>query len=313
MTICCCGIRLLKTPMAATLLLFFTLLLSACSGAGAGNTITNGDTQLSTNQTVEAQPQTRIVSTIKGVVKVPEHPKRIVVTIVHYAGYPLVLGVKPVGLPAHAFNNSWYDGLIDGVVNIGDNESSEQVLEMNPDLIITLADSKNLENLKKIAPTIGISYGDTDFKGKLREFGKILGEEEKAAEWIASWDKKIAEYKPRFQELFGDKTISIFSVNEKEIYAYGATFGRGGEILYTELGLKAPELIQKEAIDGTVGWTLLSLEMLQEYAGEYILVEKDRNYETMIASALWKDLPAVKNNRIIPFDGLDFSSTIPFP
>ena len=49
---------------------------------------------------------------------------------------------------------------------------------------------------------------------------------------------------------------------DKEVYAYGATYGRGGEILYGELGLKAPELIQKEAIDGA-GWTSLSLEVFQ--------------------------------------------------
>ena len=56
----------------------------------------------------------------------------------------------------------------------------------------------------------------------------------------------------------------------KEIYAYGHNFGRGGEVIYEELQLKAPEFIQKEAIDSGKGWTSLSREMLPEYAGDYI-------------------------------------------
>lgn len=221
-----------------------------------------------------------------------------------YAGYPLALGIKPVGLSEFALSNQSFKGMVDGIENIGDDESAEKILELSPDLIITFSSSENLENLEKIAPTIAIQYKDKNFKEQLREFGEILGKQEEAEEWIANWDKKIAEYKPLVQEQVGDRTVSILGIAEKEIYAYGDSYGRGGEILYGEFQLKAPDLIQKQAIDGE-GWTSLSLETLSDYAGDYIFMEDNANFKKTAESTLWKELPAVKDNRVFTINEND--------
>lgn len=122
----------------------------------------------------------------------------------------------------------------------------------------------------------------------------MFGKEEVAEQWIANWNRKIAEYQPLIQEKVGNKTIAILGVGEKEIYAYGDKFGRGGEIMYGEFGLKAPELIQKEAIDLKGGWVSFSLERLPEFAGDYIFVEDNADFEKSTSGVLWKDLPAIK-------------------
>lgn len=204
-----------------------------------------------------------------------------------------------------ALSNQYFEGLIDGIENIGDHESPEKILELNPDLIIAFAKSKNLESLEKIAPTIAIQYKEKNFKEQLLEFGKLFDKEAEAEEWISNWDTKIAQYKPLVQEQIGDQTVSILGVGGKEIYAYGADFARGGEILYGEFQLKAPELIQKEAIDGK-GWAARSLEALPDYAGDYIFIEDTADFETFASNPLWKGLPAAKNNRVFPIDENDF-------
>jgi len=299
-----------KMPMASVLLLCISLLLSACTGTVPGSSSAPGGSQAQTNAVADSQQQTKIISTVQGDVEIPVNPKRIIVTNSIYAGYPLVLGVKPIGLSNHALNNEFFAGLVDGVVNIGDDESAEKILSLNPDLIITTSDSKNLDNLKKITATIGLEYGVKNFKEQLREFGVILGKEEEAEKWIRDWDNKIAEYKPRIQEKMGEKTVSILGVSDKMVYAYGANFGRGGEILYGEFGLKAPEKVQKEAIEGTTGWASLSLEALPEYAGDYIFVEES-GLEVEVDHPVWKTLPAVLSNHVYPVDPAKFSFVDP--
>ncbi len=294
-----------KMHMLATLFLCFSLLLSACSERAIENSSTNGSTKTTTSQSEEVQTRTKIVTTGNGEVEIPENPQRIVVTAESYAGYLLALGIKPVGLSQFGLRNRYFDGLVDGIENIGDDESLEKILELKPDLIITKTSSENIENLQKIAPTIAIKPKEKDFKEQFLEFGKMFGKEEVAEEWIANWDRKTAEYQPLIQEKVGNKTISIFGVGEKEIYAYGDKFGRGGEIMYGEFGLKAPELIQKEAIDLKGGWVSFSLEQLPEFAGDYIFVEDNADFEKSTSGVLWKDLPAIKNNRVFIIDEYD--------
>lgn len=160
----------------------------------------------------------------------------------------------------------------------------------------------SLRVISKIAPTVAIKFGELPLREQLREFGKMTGKEAEAETWIAAWDQKIAEVKPQVQAAVGDKTVSILQPYAKGIYAFGHNFGRGGDILYGELELKAPPTIQKEAIDSGQGWANLSLEKLPEYAGDYIFTNAwsgdDADPSVVYESSLWKNLPAVKNNLV---------------
>jgi len=88
----------------------------------------------------------------------------------------------------------------------------------------------------------------------------------------------------------------------KGLYVFGNTYGRGGEILYNELKLKAPAEVQRTAIDSGTGWAAISMEKLPEYAGDYVFTcawsgdTSDPN--VVYDNSIWKSLPAVKNNRV---------------
>lgn len=49
-----------------------------------------------------------------------------------------------------------------------------------------------------------------------------------------------------------DKKVAIFEIAGKELYLYGSSYGRGGEIIYNGLGLHAPDLVQEAAFKE--GW-----------------------------------------------------------
>lgn len=290
---------------AATALLCIMLLVSACSGA------------TSTNQgAVQPQGEAKTVAaemityqTANGEVEIPKDPKRVVVLADNYTGYLLALGIKPVGLADFSLNHPPFAGKVDGVENIGgygdDSASLEKILELKPDVIFALDNNKSLENLRKIAPTVPIKYGEKELREQLRAFGKVFGKEKEAEEWIANWDSKIATYKPVMQEIVGDKKVAILGGTIKAVGAYGDYYGRGGEILYREFGLKAPDLIQKATMDIGEGYVALSLEKLPEYVGDFLVIENSLEQD-ISKDELWQQLDVVKNKRVYTIDANEY-------
>lgn len=300
-----------KIPVGITILLCLTLLLSACSPSAGTNGRTGNDVAVSktenstknagnaVDKNTSTSSGTVAYSAINGEIEIPKNPQRIVMVAGAFTGHLLALGIKPVGTGEESFTN-YTEGKLDDVVNIGNDVSYEKILSLQPDLIVVWNDAKTIEELSKIAPTVAVEYG-VPMREQLLEFGKMTGREEQARAWIDKWDAEIAKYKPIVQQAVGDRTVSIFdSVSAKEFYAYGS-FGRGGDIVYGEFNLKAPPIIQKEAIDSGKGWAKLSLELLPEYAGDYIIISGwtgEDNPAPVFEGKLWDNLPAVKNKRV---------------
>ena len=288
-----------KLPFGITLLLCLTLLLSACSGSASTNGGANNSSSNATIGQTVASSEMVTFSAANGEVQIPRNPQRIVMVAGAFTGHLLALGLKPVGAGDESFN-AYTEGKLDNVVNIGNGVSFEQIVALQPDLIVIWNDPEAIEKLSKIAPTVAVEYG-IPLREQLLDFGKMTGREEQARAWIAQWDTKIAEYKPLVEQAVGDRTVSIFdSGSAKEFYAYGS-FGRGGDIIYGEFGLKAPPIIQREAIDSGKGWAKLSLELLPEYAGDYIFISGwtgNDNAGVVFEGNIWDNLTAVKNNRV---------------
>lgn len=291
---------------AATALLCIMLLVSACSGATSTN---QGAVQSQGEVKTVATTEVTTYQTANGEVEIPKNPKRVVVLADNYTGYLLALGIKPVGLADFSLNHPPFAGKLDGVENIGgygdDSASLEKILELKPDVIFTLDNNKSLENLKKIAPTVPIKYGEKDLREQLRAFGKVFGKEKEAEEWIANWDGKIAKYKPIVQEIVGEKKVAILGGTVKAVGAYGDYYGRGGEILYREFGLKVPDLIQKATMGSSKGYVALSLEKLPEYAGDFLVIE-DSLEQDISKDELWQQLDVVKNKRVYTIDSNEY-------
>ncbi|WP_289370599.1 ABC transporter substrate-binding protein [Paenibacillus silvae] len=302
-----------KLPVGITLLLCLTLLVTACSkpasttSASGSTTNTSVGTNTTSSTTTGSASEWITYNAINGEVKIPKNPQRVVMVAGAFTGHLLALGIKPVGAGDESFN-SYTEGKLDDVVNIGNDVPYEKIMELQPDLIVVWNDAETIEKLSKIAPTVAVEYG-VPFRKQLIEFGKMTGREEQAKAWIADWDAKIAKYKPLVRKAVGDRTVSIFdSGSAKEFYAYGS-FGRGGDIIYGEFDLKAPPIIQKEAIDSGKGWAKLSLELLPQYAGDYIFISGwtgDESAAPIFEGTIWESLPAVRNQHVYREDSRGF-------
>lgn len=305
-----------KTSMTATLLLCLMLLLSACGTGGANaTTAANGGSQSanvqpadaaqggaaasqqgSTNQASSAPAETtKTVSTVFGDVTIPVNPKRIVA--IDYLGSLVALGANPIGSSEWLMQNPYLKDKIDGVENVGD--SIEKVMEMEPDLIITLtSDQEKYELLSKIAPTVSVPFNK--FKNvheEINYFGELLGVQEKAAAWLTDYDARIAAAKAKVkQALPEDATVSVLEDQDKSIYVFGIISGRGGRAIYEALGLNPPVGLTEEIMKEK--YYPISLEKLGDFAGDYVVLTSPKAMEEYKANPLWSQLDAIKNDRV---------------
>ncbi|WP_272945317.1 ABC transporter substrate-binding protein [Paenibacillus gorillae] len=132
---------------------------------------------------------------------------------------------------------------------------------------------------------------------ELDYFGKLLGKEQEAQNWLADYDQRIAKAKETaLKAVPAGSTFSVLEWIGKEVSAVGASYGKGGQPIYEGFGFKPPAAVAQEMIDP--GWASLSNEVLPKYAGDYIILTTDRTIEDLKADPIWKSLDAVKNDRV---------------
>ena len=275
----------------------FTSVLGGCSSStgssagGEGAATTDGG---ASGTDAAAGAATRTVDTDKGPVEIPANPQTIVSD--YYLGEFLAVDVKPVIASPYALNNPFLAGLCDGIeaLNTTSAETSlEMIAEKQPDLIVTITEA-DYDKYAKIAPTVYIA--------------DLVGKKDAAEAYIAEFNDKVATVKDEIVGIVGDRTVSILEVWPQEIYAMGSHFARGGSILYDRWGLKAPEAIQGPMVEGDEAYKVISVEALPDYAGDFIcygvLDGADSAY--VDDSQLWKNLPAVKAGRLMPYEQVAF-------
>ncbi|KLU55467.1 hypothetical protein EL84_25840 [Paenibacillus sp. VT-400] len=298
--------RQTRTGMLLSILLSLTLLLSACStgvasnssgdASGSKSTSSSTNTVTADNQTKTSEP--RIISTVKGDITIPAEPKRIVVDL--YLGSLIALGIKPVGTPEMNLKNPYFIKSLEGVQNIGEYEtiSLEKVLELEPDLIVT-GNPDLFDSFSKIAPTLVVPYGELkNTHEEIVYFGEVLNKEKESEAWLTDYDARIADAKKRVGEAIDPQAeVSVMQFYNKAPLAFGDNFGRGGQAVYSALGLNPPadkkEILMKDQL------VEVSSEAIPEFAGDYIILTADNlTLEELKSKPVWSSLDAVKNDRV---------------
>jgi len=242
----------------------------------------------------------------KGPVQVPDQPKRVAVLASSYTGNLLSLGITPIAVQDWEKANKFYGNKLDKVQVITP-DSTEKLLALKPDLIIAFTTDKNLKKYQEIAPTVAYSYEKYTYLQIHQEIGKLVGKEKEAKAWEDNWKKQTAEAKTKVQAAIGtDATATVLETFGKELYVYGNNWGRGTEIIYQALGIKAPVKIEKDVF-GT-GYKAISSEVIPDYSGDYLFVGKgdataDNSY---LETPLWKQIPAVQKGNVFFFDSQSF-------
>ena len=237
---------------------------------------------------------------------IPKNPKRIASLSSTYTGYLLQLGFYPVTVTSYDAKNPVLKEKVKNAKVLMP-EDLESIAKQKPDLIVVDASDKNIDELKKIAPTIAIDYGKNDYLEILNRFGQIFGKEKEADQWIADWKSKTADIGKQLKEKLGQNvTFTVVGLYEKEIYLFGNNWGRGGEVIYKSLGFEAPQKVKDEVFPS--GYLQVSQETVSEYIGDYVLVaaEDDKTGSALYESDVWKSIPAVQQNHILKVDANAF-------
>lgn len=283
-----------KSVLAAAALT--AILLTACGAANKGAATETGSKVTEQAEETTAGKDTRVIKMEYGDVEIPANPKRVVVAF--FQGDLLALGIHPVGT---SFNDDAVFEQELGDVTVVDafELNPEAIMELDPDLIIW-NNTDDYESLSKIAPTLARNYYDMEVKDRLAFFGEVFGVPEKAEKIMSDFEKKAEESKKQLSEKgLADKNVILLENQTKGILrAFGDDYGRGGEIIYQYLGLKAPERIQKEVMDQEgVNFIDISYETLKDYAGDYIF--SDERIADLKGVEVWESLPAVKEGRLV--------------
>jgi len=252
----------------------------------------------------KASAETITYQSESGPIEVPANPKRVVV-LSSFVGDLLKLGVNVVGIDSWSKDNpNFQDKIKDAVVV--ENTDIEKIIELDPDLIIGLNGIENADKLAEIAPTVLFTYGKVDYLQQFIEIGKVVNKEKEATDWVKDFKERAAETGTKIKEKIGeDATVTVAEMFNKQMYVYGDNWGRGTEILYQEMGLKMPEKVKQDALKP--GYFAISTEVLNEYAGDYVIFSTFKGEDSAIKNAAWfKDLEAVKNGHLFEVNGNEF-------
>ncbi|WP_430722771.1 iron-hydroxamate ABC transporter substrate-binding protein [Siminovitchia fortis] len=270
------------------------LFISGCSSAEQKNG----------SASKENESETITYESENGPIEVPANPKRVVV-LSSFTGNVMALGVNLVGADSWSKMNPRFEKDLKDVEEVSD-ENLEKIIELDPDLIIGLSTIKNIDKLSEIAPTVTYTYGKVDYLTQHLEIGKLLNKEKEAKEWVDDFKKRAQAAGQEIKAKIGeDSTVSVIENWDKQLYVYGDNWGRGTEILYQEMKLAMPEKVKEMALKD--GYYALSLEVLPEYAGDYVILSKNSDLDNSFQETdTYKSIPAVKNNHVFEVNSKEF-------
>ncbi|MFV0352552.1 MAG: ABC transporter substrate-binding protein [Oscillospiraceae bacterium] len=268
------------------------LLLSGCGAAASSVASQSSQPQAST------PADTKVVSTVNGDVTIPANPQRV---IVHYLmGDAIALGVTPVGvseiLPGAVFEEDLKDA-----VDLGSWDfEMEEVMALEPDLIISVNEGQ-YEDLSKIAPTVLVPYGKMTTEERVTFMAELLGKEDMAQKILDEYNDKLQQAKEKMQAAgIEETTVTILQASDNGNALAGDKHALG-VLVYKELGLVPPARVQTDIIDADAYWGQPSMEVLAEYCGD-VMIHLGEVQDDIKTNAVWNAIPAIKNNQIFEVD-----------
>ncbi|MFT4414491.1 iron-hydroxamate ABC transporter substrate-binding protein [Fredinandcohnia humi] len=252
----------------------------------------------------DKEPETITYQSETGPIEVPANPERVVV-LSTFAGNVLALDVNIVGVDSWSKMNPRFEEKLKNAEEVSE-DSLEKIIELDPDLIIGLSTTKNIDKLNEIAPTVTFTYGKLDYLTQHLEIGKLVNKKSVAQAWIDDFKKRSLQAGEEIKAKIGeDATVSVIENFDKQLYVFGDNWARGTEILYQEMKLAMPEKVKELALDA--GFYALSLEILPEVAGDYLIFSKDSDQDNSFQETeTYKNIPAVKNNHVFEVNAKEF-------
>lgn len=279
------------------------ILLGGCSAKPVEEATTQESPAAQTNN------ETRVYESETGPIEVPSNPQKVVL-LSGFAGNVVQLGVNVAGADKWSKDAPLLKEALSNAVEVSE-ENLEQLMEIEPDLIIALSTVKNLDKLKEIAPTVTYTWGKLNIYDQHLALGKLLNKEAEAQEWVDSFKVKAEAAGKDIKAKIGENaTVTVFEGYDKQLYVFGNNWARGTELIYQMMGLKMSAAVEKDAL--TPGYYAISAEVLPKYAGDYMIFSKYEGADLSFQQTdVYKEIPAVKEGRLLEIQGEGASFTDP--
>ncbi|RJX39015.1 helix-turn-helix domain-containing protein [Paenibacillus pinisoli] len=308
-----------RTPMAASLLLCFILLLSACStGTSNTNSANGGSNPVSANVSTSTPAPTdaasteapRVIKHAMGETTLTGTPERVVILTNEGTEALLAVGITPIGAVQSWIGDPWYDHIKDEmqeVTAVGDElqPNIEMIASLKPDLIIgnKVRQEKIYEQLNQIAPTVFAEDLGGDWKVNFKLYMDAVNKTEEGDKAMAEFDKRVAEVKSKIGDKANTKvSVARFSASQVRIYQKQTFSG----VLLNDLGFARPESQDKDSfIEVMTKETIPSMDgdvlfyFVTEAAGK---TDAAKVVEEWMNDPLFKKLNVVQNNKVVQVD-----------
>ncbi|MFE8700747.1 iron-hydroxamate ABC transporter substrate-binding protein [Cytobacillus sp. FJAT-54145] len=270
--------------------------------SGCGND--NASPEPKTDDQPESETTEITLDSAMGEVTIPANAEKILAP--YHEDALVALGVTPVAQWAIGQTVQQYlqDDLKD-VPLIEWNIPVEQVLSHEPELIILQNNMDSYEgtyeDYNKIAPTYLMTEETVaDWRKQIETFGKILGKEDEATKLLSDYEEKVSSARDQLTEAVGDQTVAVIWAAGDQFYVFEQN-RHSAEVLYSELGIKQPTLIQEIGPADAAAWNPLSVEKLSELDADHVILlalEGEQGITTLENSAVWQSTPAAKNGNV---------------
>lgn len=186
--------------------------------------------------------------------------------------------------------------------------SYKQVEELEPDVIIGYERLGTDKKLASLAPIVALPFMKLDWREQFCMVAEVAGKRLLAESWLEQYSRQVERANARLDsKLNGRGSVIVWEINRDVAYAYGNRYGRGGHVLYDDLGFHMPEQLDAKGIE-IQGYMRTSIEQIPSYEADYIVVIKDAYApvaERMMNSPRWQALKAVKRGRVVILNCFD--------
>jgi len=297
------------------------MLIAACGGNNNGGNTAGGDNGAAGNGQAEstnaggnnaagqeASSERTLTDALGNDVTIPAEPERVIAS--YLEDHLVALGVTPAA--QWSVPNGIQDYLqpsgLEGVPTISYNLPPEEVASFEPDLILIGSESSVQNDLysqySKIAPTYVLGDAVTgDWRGALSKIGEVLGKEDAAKQALEAYDAKVQDTKAKLGDAVNGKSAAILWLTQKQFYMVDNTVASGA-VLYGDLGVNPPNLVNDIPEEARAAWNPISLEKLAELDADYIFLVNSDTGQTQetLDTGLWQSIPAVKAGQVFEMD-----------
>lgn len=241
-------------------------------------------------------------------VTIPANPERVIAS--YLEDNLVALGITPVAqwsVNDGASIQGYLQGELEGVPTIPHDLPFEAVQQLSPDLIImdsaSMVEGGKYDQYNKIAPTYVIGTEvNNDWRDELLRVGEVFGKEDEAKKVLEEYETKAKEAKTQIESAVGNPSAAAIWLVGGSFFVVSDTLSSGA-VMYQDLGLEVPKVVQEISASAESNWNAISLEKLVELDADYLfLINSDSaSGSTALNEALWKNIPAVKAGNVFEF------------